>query len=193
MKSDSPTLSFLLIGISIAVSIFSQLGSSDQILNYLFIADPNTSGFDSISHGEVWRLITPIFIHFGLMHIVFNMMWMWDLGRMVEWRCGTVFMGIFVAVTGVASNLAQYVMTGSPFFGGMSGVIYGLLGFVWMQGKHNPRFGFVLNKGTVGMMLIWFVLCWTGLLGPIANWAHTAGLLIGTAWGFVSRGGPRRA
>jgi GlpG protein len=191
LKPNSPVVTIILIGISIAVAIFSQLGSSEQLLNYLFITDPNTGGFEAISSGEVWRLLTPIFIHFGIMHIVFNMLWMWDLGRMVEWRCGPLFLGSFVVVVGIASNLAQFVMQGSPYFGGMSGVIYGLLGFAWMQGKYNPRFGFVLNKGTVGMMLIWFVLCWTGLLGSIANWAHTTGLLIGTAWGFVSRGGPK--
>jgi membrane associated rhomboid family serine protease len=116
------------------------------------------------------------------------MMWLWDLGKLVEMRRGALFLAAFVVVDGVASNLTQYLVTGSPYFGGMSGVVYGMLGFVWMQGRHNRHFGYELTKPTVIMMLAWFVLCWTGLLGPIANWAHTAGLLIGTIWGFVSRG-----
>ncbi|HXA48281.1 MAG TPA: rhomboid family intramembrane serine protease, partial [Burkholderiaceae bacterium] len=172
----------------VLIAILSKLGASEQVLDYLFIADPNGGGLNAIASGEVWRLITPIFIHFGLMHIVFNMMWMWDLGKLVELRRGTLFLAIFVIVDGVASNLMQYGMTQSPFFGGMSGVVYGLLGFVWMQGKYNPHFGYLLHKPTVVMMLAWYVLCWTGLLGPVANWAHTGGLLIGIGWGFVSRG-----
>jgi GlpG protein len=62
-----------------------------------------------------------------------------------------------------------------------------------MQGRFNRAFGFALHQSTVIMMIGWFVLCWTGLLGPIANWAHTAGLLIGMAWGFLDRRPPRIA
>jgi GlpG protein len=188
MKTSYPPLTVTLIGICVLIAVISKLGASEQVLDYLFIADPSSGGFDAIASGQIWRLITPIFIHFGLMHIVFNMMWMWDLGKLVEGRRGTLFLGLFVVVDGIASNLMQYAMTQSPFFGGMSGVVYGLLGFVWMQGKYNPNFGYVLNKPTVVMMLAWYVLCWTGLLGPVANWAHTGGLLIGIGWGYLSRG-----
>jgi membrane associated rhomboid family serine protease len=190
LKSNPPVVTITLIGISVVIAIVTQLGSSRALFDYLYIANPNSGGFVAIASGEVWRLLTPIFIHFGLMHIVFNMLWMWDLGRMVEWRRGSLFLGAFVVIVGIASNLAQFVMQGNPFFGGMSGVIYGLLGFVWMQGKFNPHFGFALKKEVVVTMLIWFVLCWTGLLGPVGDWAHAAGLLIGIAWGFVSRGKP---
>jgi GlpG protein len=91
-----------------------------------------------------------------------------------------------VVATGIASNVAQYALTGSPLFGGMSGVVYGLLGYAWMQSRFNPTFGLALHTSTVTMMLVWYVLCWTGMLGPIANWAHTAGLAMGVAWGFLA-------
>jgi rhomboid protease GlpG len=182
-----PPLTVALIAVSVVVSVASRLGSSPNVLAPFFIATPGSSGLDDVAAGELWRLLTPIFIHFGILHLVFNMMWLWDLGGLLEGRRGTAYFGAFVVLVSVASNLAQYLVVGSPYFGGMSGVVYGLLGYIWMQGKYNPRFGYYLHKQVVTMMLIWYVLCWTGLLGPIANWAHTAGLAIGVAWGFLER------
>lgn len=182
-----PPLTVGLIAVCIAVALLSKLGAAQDVLQYLYIADPHRDGLAAIGAGQVWRLLTPIFIHFGIMHLVFNMMWLWDLGGLIEGRRGLWFLAGFTLVVGIASNLAQYLMSGSPFFGGMSGVVYGLLGYTWMQGRYNPRFGYVLHQSTVIMMLAWFVLCWTGLLGPIANWAHSAGLLIGVAWGYLER------
>ena len=183
-----PPLTVALVAVSIAVAAVSQLGSSLNVLVPFFIATPGSRGLADVQAGEVWRLLTPMFIHFGVLHLAFNMMWLWDLGRLLEGRRGTRYFGVFVVTVGVASNLAQYLVGGSPFFGGMSGVVYGLLGYIWMQGKYNPRFGYALHLHIVAMMLIWYVLCWTGLLGPIANWAHTGGLVIGVAWGFFDRG-----
>ena len=186
VRSRPPLLTLTLIVLSVLASLPNLL-SPDNVLAPFLIASPGSAGFADILRGEVWRLVTPIFLHFGLLHILFNMMWLWDLGGSLERLRGPLFLGMFVAVTGIASNLAQYVIAGSPFFGGMSGVVYALLGYVWMQGRVNPAFGAGLHQSTVIMMLGWYVLCWTGLLGPIANWAHTAGLLLGVAWGFVDR------
>ncbi len=181
-----------LIVVSVLASLPSLLGN-DLVLMPFLIATPGTPGFTEILSGQAWRLLTPIFLHFGILHIVFNMMWLWDLGRVIEWTRGAGFLAFFVAVTGIAANVAQYLVTGNPVFGGMSGVVYALLGFFWMQGRHNPSFGLSLQQSTVIMMLGWYVLCWTGLVGPIANWAHTAGLVIGVAWGFLDRRPMRRA
>lgn len=179
------------IAICVVVALLSGLGRPGPVVNALMISGPYQSGFGSILSGQVWRLLTPIFLHFGPMHLLFNMFMLWDLGRLVEQLKGPRFMLGFMLVVGVGSNLAQFLLTGSPYFGGMSGVLYGYFGYVWIQGKYNPRFGIVLTQHTVLIMLGWFALCWTGLLGPIANWAHTGGLVMGAGWGYFKRNARR--
>jgi GlpG protein len=186
------SLSVLLIVICVIVAALSRLGTSVEVLEHLFFARPGSVGLSDIANGELWRLVTPIFIHFGAIHLLFNMMWLFELGPAIEEKKGHAFLGLFVLAVGVLSNLAQYQIGGSPFFGGMSGVVYGLLGYFWMQGRYNPNFGYRLHQHTVIMMLGWYFLCWTGLLGPIANWAHTAGLLLGVAWGYFGGGRIKR-
>lgn len=181
------SITIALIAISVIVFVVSNMGNSRSVLRDFLIASHGGSGFEEIFSGQVWRLITPIFVHFGILHIVFNMLWLWDLGNLIETRKGEGFFAGFVLIVGIVSNLVQYIVTGSPYFGGMSGVVYGLLGYVWMQGRYNARFGYELHQQTVVMMLIWYVLGWTGLLGPIANWAHTGGLALGVAWGYFAR------
>lgn len=138
-----------------------------------------------VMEGQVWRLITPIFVHFGFLHIIFNMFWLHDLGSLVENRRGTRYLVAFILLAAIISNIAQYCVSG-PNFGGMSGVVYGLFGYVWMKGKFDPGDGIEMNSSTVIIMLAWFALCFTGIFGNVANWAHAGGLGIGTLWGYAS-------
>ena len=174
-----------LIAISAVIAFASGLGSSMTALQPLLISEIGHDGLADVFSGQVWRLMTPIFIHFGIMHFIFNMMWVWDLGKLIEMKKGPGFFLGFILLVGTASNLTQYLLTHSALFGGMSGVVYGLFGYIWIRGRFDPSFGADLHKTTINMMLAWFVLCWTGLLGPIANWAHTIGLLAGAAWAYL--------
>jgi len=144
--------------------------------------NPLNSPKSKVIPWEIWRLVTPIFLHFSMMHIVFNMMSLASLGRLLEGRYGPLWMSLFVTVTAAGSNLAQYAMTG-PGFGGMSGVVYALFGFAWIRGWCDPRAGFRLGGNSVFVMLLWLVLCFQGSLGAVANYAHLGGLLLGAAWG----------
>jgi membrane associated rhomboid family serine protease len=189
MPKKYSLVAIFLIGVSVLVAALTGIGTSASaltVLSPLFISNPQHSGLTDIFQGQIWRLVTPIFIHFGPMHIIFNSLWVWDLSRFIEARKGVWFYLGFILVLAIVSNLAQYLITGNPFFGGLSGVVYGLLGYLWMQGLYDPSASFALTRNTVISMLGWYVLCWTGLLGPIANWAHTAGLVVGVAWGFIS-------
>lgn len=176
-------LTAMLIAASAVIAVLSGLGNDYQALQFMFISEYR-SGLPEILGGQLWRLITPIVIHFGILHFVFNMMWLYDLGSTVEQRQGLGRMALLVLVTAVASNLAQFFWAG-PGFGGMSGVVYGLLAYAWVQGNYNPRAGIGLHQHIAIMMLAWFVICWLGLVGNVANMAHTAGLVCGAVLGLV--------
>jgi len=152
---------------------------------YLQIIQTEPAPFGEIRQGQVWRLASPMFLHFGPMHLLFNMMWLWTLGRPLEFLLrGKRFLLIILTIA-ILSNTVEAVVGGSNF-GGMSGVIYGLFAYYVMHRKLNPVSSLYIEPQTVRFMMIWLVVCFTGLLGPIANWAHTAGLLAGGAIGSVS-------
>lgn len=140
--------------------------------------------------GQPWRLVTPVFIHFGWLHIAFNALWCWELGRRIEGALGSLNMAGLFLVTAVASNTAQHQVSGPGLFGGLSGVIYGLLGFAWIAARLSPRWRALAPAAPVMLfMLVWLVL---GLLGVIdlfglsvANAAHLGGLLCGAFIGAV--------
>lgn len=150
----------------------------------------------NILRGEVWRLITPIFIHFGIAHIVFNMMCLHSFGGQIEDRRGTRFFIALVVALAVASNIGQAVEQTLRFesgaFGGMSGVCYGLFGYLLVKTKFDNRAGFYLAPSTTFIALLWFVLCIAREVPPfdamlassmprIANSAHAVGLALGAA------------
>lgn len=145
---------------------------------------------DGLAEGQWWRLITPIFIHFGLIHIVFNGLWLWEFGKRIETLAGTVHFLLLVVVIGIASNLGQYLWSGPSLFGGMSGVVYGLLGYIWVRNKLAPHPAFDLPTGILVVMIGWLLVCMTGLIdllmqGSVANAAHAVGLAVGMALGAV--------
>lgn len=144
-----------------------------------------THGVGKILRGQFWRLVTPIFLHFSVLHILFNLLWMRMLGGEIETRRGVArYLGLVLLIA-VISNVGQYAATGSPLFGGMSGVVYGVLGYLWMKERYDPASGMSLPPNCAFWMIGWFVLCWTGLVGPIANWAHTFGLAAGMLVGLL--------
>jgi len=187
-------LTFALIAISVAVALVSKLGLDKERIMSLFITNFMMGGMyvapdaslPEIRHGEIWRLFTPIFIHFGILHILFNMMWLRDLGSMIEGRQSTLMLLLLVLVIAPCSNLGEFYLGHTPAFGGMSGVVYGLLGYIWLRGKFDPASGLYLHPTTVTMMIIWFFACYTGFLGQVANTAHAVGLGMGMAWGYLS-------
>ncbi|PNG15352.1 rhomboid family intramembrane serine protease [Stutzerimonas stutzeri] len=154
----------------------------------------------TLSEGQWWRMITPIFVHFGLLHLAMNSMWYWELGRRIEQRQGASMLLGLTLLFGVISNLSQYAFGGPGIFGGLSGVLFGLLGHCWLFQKVSPNEAYRLPPGVVVLMLVWLVICLTGVVDvvsfgtlAIANAAHVGGLVAGCITGIVGGMLARRA
>ena len=145
--------------------------------------------------GEWWRLITPVFLHFGIFHIAFNGLWIWEFGRRIETGFGKLFyLFLFVAIA-VFSNSVQYVITGPAIFGGLSGVVYGFLGFLMIVSRRTSNPQFALPAGLTGFMLLWLAAGVFGLAdllidGRVANGAHVGGLIAGIVIALIAPRGP---
>lgn len=144
----------------------------------------------TLQTGEVWRLLTPAFLHFGMLHLIFNSLWVWEMGRMIERQQSTLRLALLFLVSGISANLAQYVM-GDILFGGLSGVVYGLLGYCWFWDRFAQQPIFYIRKPVFVILLVWLVFCMVGGasllgLGEVANAAHVAGLVTGSLWALLS-------
>ena len=185
-QEKSPgVVTLALIITSVAVFLISGMGKNTQIIGSFFISEEINGGLDEIISGQFWRLITPIFLHFNLLHILFNCMWLHSLGSQIEKKKGTKFFITFILCTAIVSNLSQFLITG-PAFGGMSGVVYGLFGYVWIKSRLDPGDGFYIDPVIAMIMLGFFLVCFTGAFGGVANWAHAGGLIVGLGWGYGS-------
>ena len=183
-----PVITLLLLAVCILIAFISRFGhhlESIQVLFYSFYLEPK---FLEIKQGQLWRLVTPILIHFGILHLLMNAVVLWIFGRVMENIHGSLPYFSIIVIIAVISNTAQYMVTG-PLFGGLSGVLYGLLGLIWAMGKLSPSYPLRLDPKFTYFVIGWFVLCWSGLLSMagihIANTAHTAGLVSGLAIAYI--------
>ncbi|MCR3984848.1 rhomboid family intramembrane serine protease GlpG [Aeromonas caviae] len=136
---------------------------------------------------QAWRYVTPAFIHFSVVHLVFNLLWWWYLGGQIEQRLGSGKLFILLIVGAALPNIAEFFVSG-PRFGGLSGVVYALLGYSWLRARLQPDCGLAMPPALMGFMLVWLVLGFLDMLGtPTANMAHLVGLLVGLAQGWLDR------
>jgi GlpG protein len=194
----------LVIGVvCLAVFLGSNLGSpASPLIQALQIAPDGDTTLDHVRHGELWRLVSPIFVHFNPLHLLFNFLMLFDLGRQVERRRGAVRYLLFILIVAILSNILQFYLGdfgwtfGSGFtfqpsgkFGGLSGVLYALFGYIWVKARREPDLGFVLMPGTTALLVSWLFVCLfaADVIGaPVANVAHVAGLFCGLVIGYAS-------
>ena len=193
----SPATALILL-LSLIVGALTLLGENLESLSWLTFLEFRVVGdyirftplADSLAAGQWWRLVTPMLIHFGFLHIAMNGMWYWELGRRIELRQGSINLLGLTLLFSLVSNYAQYLFSGPSLFGGLSGVLYGLLGHCWIYQLLSPNPAYRLPRGVLAMMLVWLLICMSGLIsmigfGEIANAAHVGGLLVGCLTGLL--------
>jgi GlpG protein len=178
-------VTLLLIVLSGAATAYVRFGDDREAMNLLQIAEIHEGRYiiepvlkEVTQDYQIWRLVTPIFVHLSVPHLLFNMYALYMLGAPIEIIRGKWRYLLLALAIGVVSNIAQFKHHG-PLFGGMSGVVYGFFGYLWWKSAFSPREGFAVPRQMVNMMLFWLVLCMTGFLGNIANTAHVVGLIAG--------------
>ncbi|MDP1835994.1 MAG: rhomboid family intramembrane serine protease [Chlamydiales bacterium] len=158
--------------------------------------DWNQPVFEKIREGEVWRTITPSFLHTDLIHLFFNVIWLLVLGKQIEHRIGAGRYILFIIIAAIFSNTLQYLM-GGPLFMGFSGVVCAMLGFIYMRQRLAAWEGYQLQRVTLGFLAFFIFtmlaiqvvsffgeVYWNMHLAPrIANTAHLAGLAMGLLMG----------
>lgn len=190
-------VTILLILAAAVVALISDLGAEVQAVSALFYpaftivegASPLAQILSQLSSaGLVLRTLTPILLHFGAIHLVFNALWLWHFGRMIERAQPSSLYLLVVLWIAFVSNATQFLWTLTPNFGGLSGVVYGLLGYIWMSQWLLPSGRLRLPPAMIGFLLLALVLMAVLASSWIANAAHIGGLFAGMVAGIVTAG-----
>jgi len=190
---------FWLIALACVVSFFSSFGSKLNLIEPIFfnkfLISLNQIQFYDFKTtyligNEWWRLITPMFIHFSPTHLIFNSLWIYILGREIEQLDGKIIFIFLILFTSIVSNYLQYSFSGPSLFGGLSGVVYGLLGYCFVSETFLRINKFSFPPAIYIFMFVWLLIGFTGFLdllgfGKIANFAHLGGLLSGILSGYI--------
>lgn len=196
----------VLITAMLAVAVYLVSQNDHALMSWFVFQDTRIDehGFlhtlastDGITAGQWWRLLTPIFLHFGLLHLVFNGLWLIEFGRRIERLQSHARLIVVIASSGIISNLCQYAYEPSILFGGLSGVVYGLFAYCWLWGYWESRSvsgnesGIAPPPGIAPFLLFWLFLCMSGVLSLVgiyvANAAHIGGLLSGFLTALIYR------
>jgi GlpG protein len=185
---------FYIIALAIFLTLFTNFGLNNFLEPLLFIKTNLNSSFENtyLINNEWWRLITPTFLHFSMTHLVFNCLWIYILGQRIEKLDGLSFFLLIFILTGILSNAGQFFWTQQYLFGGLSGSVYGLLGYCFiieLDGRHG-RYG--LPEALYLFMFIWLLVGFTGVLsffgfGNVANTAHLIGMIAGFIIGLITK------
>ncbi|OOF48752.1 rhomboid family intramembrane serine protease [Rodentibacter genomosp. 1] len=169
----------IITAICLVVYLLQQIGFEEnlmEIFHYPVYVDQDR---------ELWRYITHSFVHLSNIHIIANLSWFWLFGGMIERHFGGMKLFLIFLFSAIVSGVIQNYFSG-PYFFGLSGVVYAILGYVFIVDKLNANI-FELPKGFFMMLLVGLAF---GFVSPLfdihlGNAAHISGLIIGLVWGFI--------
>ena len=168
-------------GLMIAAIITSVMFWDGRDISLLVVADRAFAD-------QPWRLLTTTLPHGGLLHLGFNLYWVWFFGSRAEEHFGPARMIGLVVLLAAGSSAAEYAL----FIGGigLSGVGYGFFGlFYWLERQRYPAFVGTVDRQTTVIFVAWFFICIAGTITgtmPIANVAHGSGALLGLLVGMIT-------
>ncbi|WP_439327950.1 rhomboid family intramembrane serine protease [Lonepinella sp. BR2357] len=141
---------------------------------------------EPVEQQDYWRYLTHTLMHLSVAHIGFNLAWWWLFGGAIEKTFGSLTLILLYLIAGVGSGLAQNWASG-PWFFGLSGVVYAVMGFVFCVDKFGQHRQFDLPEGFFSMLLVGIAF---GFISPfigieMGNAAHISGLIIGLIFGFL--------
>jgi len=178
IRERAGPLTLVMMAASIITYILMQTVGTYTVLSWF-------SWSNAGQHFQLWRWFSHILPNFSLISLLFNLLWWWYLGGAVEKRLGSGKLFVIMLISALLSGWIQAKFSG-VMFGGLSGVTYALMGYVWLRGERDPASGIYLERGLIGFLLLMLALGFTGWFGsPVANAAHIVGLLLGLAMAFV--------
>jgi rhomboid protease GluP len=143
------------------------------------------------AEGRWWTLLTAIYLHGNLLHILFNVLWIRQLGPAVEEVYGPARLFVIYTVAGVVGFVASNAL-GVPFTIGASGAIFGLLGAMVAYGRRRGgTFGGLVLRQYGQWALVMFILGF--LMSGVNNLAHAGGFIGGLVAGWVLSLAERRS
>ncbi|MCE0493529.1 rhomboid family intramembrane serine protease GlpG [Vibrio salinus] len=176
IKSKAGWFTLTIIALSFIIYFLQIFGFEQDVFSLLHFPA------SSLQQWQLWRWVTHALLHFSVIHIVFNMLWWWQLGGDIEKRVGSgKLIGLFI-LSSACSGLGQDWVKGI-YFGGLSGVVYALVGYIWVMGWKCPQVGLTIQKPVLVFLLVWLVLGFVQPFMAIANTAHLTGLIVGVLFG----------
>lgn len=135
---------------------------------------------ESSQNLQVWRYLSPVFVHLSAMHIFLNLFWWLLFGALIEKTYGSSKLFQLFLFSALISNGIEDLSYG-PYFFGLSGVVYAVLGYVFIMDKFNPKHNMNLPSGFIYLLIIGILI---GFISPIigieiGNASHISGLVFG--------------